>query len=402
MASAMPKSIYKERNYILGPKTGRVHLDEGTPPDQQPWWATMQDQAPPAAPPPPSSQLVPGMVGVTQDQLTAPPAPQPTPKAPAPTDDTESLLPASYNTGINQMKQLYGERPERTPAHWWQKALSGAVGGLAGWSNAAGRSRPIDVSQAVENIQHPGYAGKLQDWQSKVAQMQGPLDLEAQRQAAEMKAQQIGAQAESRLENAEARTQMSDPHHNREQLNPDFARENFPWMQPDAKGEFWVDKTVANTIQKPIPQGKQAVDRGEEVTDPDIATYLGKKVGEYVDRDLYKQALIHKNAMALAGLKPVNAKQDKTTLAMAAANGDKNAQKALDILATNTLKGKPAKAAAKGNGKFDPSTIPSGVIPLPQGGGKSPDIATAHLFLRQSNGDRAQAAQLMIQNGWKP
>lgn len=344
MPNAQPKSIYKFKPYIMGPRTGRVHLDDGIAADDQPY-----------APP----QLVPGMMGVTMDQLQQGPPPPPPVDAP---ESDESLLNPGYSQSIDRMKALYGERPERTPSHWWQKALSGAIGGLAGYANAAGRVRhPIDVSQAVENIQHPGYAGKLQDWQSRVAGLQGQTDLEGARQNAELKAQQIGAQAESRLSNAQARQQMADPHRSQQQLDPDFVRENFPWMHPDAKGEYWVDKTVANTIQKPV---KETMDRGVPVADPEAAKFLGIDPSAPIDRDLYKVWLTHKAAMELVDKKPTNVKQDKVWLAQQAAAGDPQAQKALDILAKNTLASKPPKSAGAGAVGAGPGGISADAIDL--------------------------------------
>lgn len=235
MPSAMPKSPYKFTPYILGPRQGRVHLADGAPP----WFS--------------GPQPVPGMVGVNYDQLNAPPSAPAPPQVEEP-EEQPGINP-EYAKAIDNMKALYAERPVQEPAHWWQRAIAGGLGALAGASNAAGRTKhPIDVTSATQNILHPGYQEKLQNWQGQQAQAQGPLDLEAARQNAELKAQQIAGQAESRNASAEWRRELANPHHNQQQLDPAYARENFPWMRPDESGQFWVDKTVANTIQKPVKE----------------------------------------------------------------------------------------------------------------------------------------------------
>lgn len=300
--TGMPKEIYKFRPYIMGPRTGRVHLDEGDPP-QAPWWQNYDpiNGAPPDQPPPPIPR-------------SAPPSPEP----------NEIGLSPEYNQAYSDVKAVLPGRPVLTEPHWWQKAIAGGLGGLAGWSNAASRTRhPIDIGAMTQAVEHPGYQERLQDWQSQVAALQGPMNLEAQRQNAALKAEQIAAQAEGRRGTAEWRKALADPHHGMQQIRPEDA----PWIVPDKNGEVWVDKSTSTQFARPV---KQPVDRGQQVTDPDIAATLGVKPGDFVDRDLYKTAI------TVMHQKPTN--PTIASLYQAAASGDQEAARAVQMYQQDQIK----------------------------------------------------------------
>jgi hypothetical protein len=111
--------------------------------------------------------------------------------------------PSAYDAQIDSLKALIGQRPVQTSPKWWQRVAAGAEGGLAGWSNAASRTKhPIDIQAATESILHPGYANKLQEWQSRVAPAQALLDLEGKRTAASNTEREL--QRKEALESAQA------------------------------------------------------------------------------------------------------------------------------------------------------------------------------------------------------
>ncbi len=321
------KSPYKFKSYIMGPRTGRVHLDDGQPGDS---YLDGLPQSEGSSMDPYEKQAL-ANIGV---------------KPAASTDDTEPMLNPDYTSALDRFKQEVLTRPERTPTHWYNRLAAGALGGLAGWSNAASRTRhPIDIPSLSEAVLHPGYAEQLADWQSRVAPLQQAADIEGARQTATGKEEQISGQRESRLLNAQARQQRANPHWGMQKLDPTMAKENYPALAPDEHGEYWISPALMGTMYK-VDNKPEPVDRGEVINDPDIATFLGRKVGESVDRTVYNQALEYKRAMAVAGLKPVNQKEDKVALAVRAASGDASAQKALDILSQSTLKSKPPKSGA--------------------------------------------------------
>ena len=297
-----PKSPYKFKPYIMGPRTGRIHLDDGEPPEN----SYLEDLAGTMPEVDPAQGAIPA---AAQARLSP---------ATAPSDDT-SINP-EYTSALDAYKRILIDRPEKTPPHWWNRVAAGALGAAAGYSNAASRTKhPIDIPAVTSGILNPGYESRLQDWQSKVAPLQGAAEIEGQRQSAQQKAEQIAAQAESRRASGAWRQTLADPHHGMQQLEPGYVRENFPWMQPDAQGQFWVDKNVANTIQKPTPP-----DRGMPVTDQDIASRLGVPVGTVVDRSLYQ------TAVSVGGKIPPN--RNTAELYAAAASGDEEAQKAVKMM----------------------------------------------------------------------
>ena len=349
-ANAAPKSIYKFPQYILGPRPRRTYLDDGSAGDPtSPINSLMLDlhgDTSDVLPveeykglpdyvgergfntdPPPHNFSRPGAQLLSAGDFAAPMPPDmlnwrnaqpPVSAAPPPAvaDDTGTELPEPLTSALDKEKGLYESYPERQTPKWWQRALGAAAGFGAGMANAGHIKRPIDIGAMEQNVLYPGYADKVAQWRSQMTPLQGQADIEGQRQAAALKAEQIGGQAESRLASADWRRSLADPHHNQQQLDPKYALENLPWLQPDKNGEFWVDKTVANTLSKPGP-----ADRGMQVTDADIAKRLGVPVGSTVDRALYQAAVT-------AGSRPQN--ENQTALEVRAAQGDPIAIKALD------------------------------------------------------------------------
>jgi hypothetical protein len=278
------KSPYKFAQYIYGPRSNRVHLDAGDPPvnpllNQQSNYLPGEEGSfgpPESYLPMPGEEGNPGPIG----------PPRAAPSAP-PTDSTSPLDPR-YTGAVSKYEELLSQYPTKGTPNWWQRVAAGALGGLAGWSNAASRTKhPIDIGATTQGILYPGYEGQLQSWLSRVQPVQQEMTAEAARQNAELKGEQIAGQKEQREASAQWRTAQASPHYGRTQLDPAYARENFPWLTPDANGEYWVPNTVANTMSKPTPAEKPTM----TVTDPDLAKVLGVKPGTEVPTEVYKTAV---------------------------------------------------------------------------------------------------------------
>ena len=89
------------------------------------------------------------------------------------------------DAAIGKYETALGARPVKTEPKWWQRAIAGAAGGLAGWTNADGRNHPqVDTAKFVDEINHPGYTGKLADWQAGLAPLKEAANVEEAKQAA--------------------------------------------------------------------------------------------------------------------------------------------------------------------------------------------------------------------------
>lgn len=109
---------------------------------------------------------------MAQGPPPAPPVRPPAPVNPPISSDAYSRAKAAEEAAL-------ASRPGLPQPKWWQRGLAGVAGGLAGWSNAAGRTKnPIDVQALGQNILAPGYQGKLQDWQSRVKTAQEGVQAE--------------------------------------------------------------------------------------------------------------------------------------------------------------------------------------------------------------------------------
>ncbi len=283
--------------------------------------------------------LVPGFIGVTRDMLKAPSAASGTTPAGGSTPvmgppDSDQAWDVYRNAGVDpayrgtqndpfagkppspfeRLAQMYDPSakdakgqpigpPVMTKPKWWQTALAAGIGGGAGWVNAAGRIRnPIDINAATQGILHPGYEGRLEEWQSRVMPMQ-------QQMAAQEKYEQIEAQAEERRAHAQQRLKMADPHYNQSPIDPAWAKANLPFRKPDANGEYWMDKAQIAELEtefgkitvapagSSVWQGDKMVSAGTpkeqdiKITDEGIANLLGKKVGESVPISTYNKVI---------------------------------------------------------------------------------------------------------------
>lgn len=110
-----------------------------------------------------------------------------------------SALPdTGVEAALDGLGRAYSQRPHLPEPKWWQRALAGAAGGLAGWSNAAGRTRtPIDIGAMGQNILAPGYGEAMTRWQQNMlAPARTRAEIESAKQSAWWKSQQLEAQAE--------------------------------------------------------------------------------------------------------------------------------------------------------------------------------------------------------------
>lgn len=88
---------------------------------------------------------------------------------------------------LNDYEAALRQQPVMKKPNWMERIGAAALGGAAGWTNAAGRIKhPIDIGAATEGILHPGYSQDLEAWRSRVAPLQAAAQLEGQRNTADL------------------------------------------------------------------------------------------------------------------------------------------------------------------------------------------------------------------------
>lgn len=92
----------------------------------------------------------------------------PAPKSTAP--PSPALDPGAYNAASQKVADITGQRPGAPKPKWWQRLAAGAVGGLAGFSNAEGKAGPQINPAAAEDalLGGPQSRRQLSDWQRQV------------------------------------------------------------------------------------------------------------------------------------------------------------------------------------------------------------------------------------------
>lgn len=188
-------------------------------------------EPPPVEAPPPTKNypVFRSPQGIAADQpriLSVPQPPTPKPRIIAGTDASPMVAPdiidadipghaslptaphrivgkdTTYEGALKTLAQESADRPVMTAPKWYQKLGAAALGAASGYSNAAGRARPINISDATENILHPGYKTKLEEWQSRVVPAQQQADILGQQVKAERESNL--AQSQERLRAAQA------------------------------------------------------------------------------------------------------------------------------------------------------------------------------------------------------
>lgn len=104
--------------------------------------------------------------------------------------------PDRYTAALNKLEDLQSARPVLNNPKWYQRLAAAGAAGAAGWTNAAGRTRPIDVAGVTQGVLHPGYTDKMAQWESKVAPAQATAALEGQRAQAGIAQQKMQSDAE--------------------------------------------------------------------------------------------------------------------------------------------------------------------------------------------------------------
>lgn len=228
---------------------------------------------------------------VAMDQSEGPPAPSLSwTKSVNPSNGKTVVVPSAQDKAISGYEQALGDYPEKKAPSWLQRIAAGAAGGLAGWSNAAGRARPIDIGKMTESIEHPGYESKLEAWRSRVAPAQMQVELEGQRAAAQQKSAETAAdiaykQAHANYMNGVGRAGPSV--------------EVSPEMEETTGGVFKagmkIPAATATEIAR-IAAGKyEKPEKTTVVTDPDLARMMGVKPGTAVPNGLYQAAVTSNN-----------------------------------------------------------------------------------------------------------
>ena len=241
---ASPVRSMKRRNY----------LDAGDVPDYGP--LTDSDDPNFVSAPPPVPSISGAPVDSDDPNFLAQSASLPGPaSAPSPT-----VAPNPFDV-YRQDIAAAGPAPIKENPKWWERLAAAGIGGAAGWSNAASRTRnPINIAAAQENILHPGYQDKVAQWQSRVMPAQAKLDLALQQMKAQEVQEQIAAQAEERMSHAQQRLNMANPHYGQREVDAAYAKENLPWLAPevgkDGVPHYYIDKTAEANLTKPIPVSK--------------------------------------------------------------------------------------------------------------------------------------------------
>ena len=130
---------------------------------------------------------------------------------------TMAPIPGAAERAADLRDQLR-QYPENKAPSWWQRVAGIAAGAGAGISNAGGKTRrPIDIGAMEQAIQNPGYAQKVEQWNSQYAPMAAQVNMDvAQRQAqlaATKEAREAAneqSMAQYRKDSAEAMKQRAD------------------------------------------------------------------------------------------------------------------------------------------------------------------------------------------------
>lgn len=117
------------------------------------------------------------------------------------------------------------------------------------------------LAPAASQIIHPKWTAQRAAYEQALGDIATTGKIQEQEENTE-------ALALQRREKAGQLKTQADPHYNKQQIPEAYAKENVPWLMPDAKGEYWVDKSIANTLTKPekaekpivVPAGSTVVD----------------------------------------------------------------------------------------------------------------------------------------------
>jgi hypothetical protein len=184
--------------------------------------------------------------------------------------------------------------PQRGTPKWWERLAAGAAGALSGISNAAGRIRqPINIAAEQENILHPGYANKLEQWRDRLIPAETALELAGQQVTAGQKAQEAAAtvehlKAEAQMALGQGRTTITVTPE-MEQASEGRLKANMvvPVTAWIAEANNIAGRWAANVARANAAPKEQDI----AVTDPEIASERGWKLGQMVPISVYNTAI---------------------------------------------------------------------------------------------------------------
>ena len=168
---------------------------------------------------------------------------------------------------IEAVKSEHAKMPVQKAPNWLERIAAGGLGAAAGYSNAARRAAPIDIQKSTEGILHPGYAGKLAEWQSRVGKLEKIAELTGQQAGAGYASQK--AQSEAELKRAQAQAAMQ---HGQYWLSRSEQERN-QWKIDPKTGTMFntVTGAVSRAPQTPKDRYKAAIDLG--ATEPEARYY---------------------------------------------------------------------------------------------------------------------------------
>lgn len=159
--------------------------------------------------------------------------------------------PSGVDKAATDYEAALGGYPVKPEPKWYQRLAAAAVGGAAGWSNAAGRARPIDAQAVGENILAPGYKSKLESWRSRVVPAQAKLELETQRAGEARK----GAESTAKTVELQAQTKMEQQHGDYWENRGNQERNQ--WKIDPKSGQLFNTITGQVTARPPTVQDRQ-------------------------------------------------------------------------------------------------------------------------------------------------
>lgn len=228
--------------------------------------------------------------GVGLSQVSA--ATSPMPPAPGPIEDQTPIPPPQYEHRAAQDAYVAAMKTAPAPdkPKLWQRIAAGAVGGLAGYSNASGTRAPqIDPSGAVNAILYPGYGQKLATYERDLAGKK----LAAEQEAAGVKAKRDQAESEAKIVRDKAAAKASEARATRD-------------AAPSKTGVHVVNGALVDDAGKVLYQG--AKDDQLELMEIFVKGPDGKPAKQVVTHNKTQNTLIGNDGQvvplsALAGLK---------------------------------------------------------------------------------------------------
>lgn len=177
------------------------------------------------------------------------------------------------DAAIGKYETVLGARPVKTEPKWWQRAIAGAAGGLAGWTNADGRNHPqVDTAKFVDEINHPGYTGKLADWQAGLAPLKEAANVEEAKQAAWWKNAQNQSSQDWQSAEINRANAQADMYNN---------RTDKPWKVTVNGKTMYNDSTGETKVLSSDPESrvKELVTAGYPLADARIIVYNPTQYG---------------------------------------------------------------------------------------------------------------------------